>query len=215
MTEAASPPSWLEGAWRREGLALGGGPLVERSDVLWLQVGRFFADLRVPHTEEDPEASRWDVAQAFSGTIDYQAPRLTWRHDLDTAPRPAGHADTAVVEFHDGVLLERGDDYLEQWRREEGPRRAAVIQRDVRGTGTVDARIVQVGDRALAVWADPAPVGAVLERRPGRWSVTATVGIELPADPGPEALLQLAEDPSEPLPDGWRTMTGDPRRVTG
>jgi hypothetical protein len=188
--------------------------LVERSYVLWLQVGRYFADLRVLHTDQDPEASRWDVAQAFSGTINYQAPRLTWRHDLDTAPRPASHADTAMVEFQDGVLLERGDGYLEQWRREAGREPAAVIQRQAPGTGVVSARIVQVGDRALAVWADPAPAGAAMERRSGRWAVTARVGGASLADPEVEALLELAEDPTERLPDGWRPVIGDPSSVT-
>jgi hypothetical protein len=206
MAEPSPPPAFLEGAWRREGLALDGGPLVERSDVLWFQVGWYFADLRVPHTPGDPGASRLDRAQAFSGTIDFDAPRLTWRHDLDTTERPADHADTAEVDVRDGVLLERGEGYLEQWRREEGPGRAMVIQRDGAGPGGVGARIVQVGDRALAVWANPTPAGAALARRPGRWSVIATVGIELPADPGPEAVLQLAEDPSGRLPDGWRTV---------
>ncbi|HWE69276.1 MAG TPA: hypothetical protein VG205_02875 [Acidimicrobiales bacterium] len=207
MAEPSLPPAFLEGVWRREGLALDGGPLVERSDVLWFQVGRFFADLRVPHTPGDPGASRLDQAQAFSGTIDYDAPRLTWRHDLDTTERPPDHADTAVVDVRDGVLLEQGEGYLEQWRQEEGAGPAMVIQRDRPGSGGVEARIVQVGDRALAVWADPTPAGAALARRPGRWSVIATVGIELPADPGPEAVLQLAEDPTGRLPDGWRTVT--------
>jgi hypothetical protein len=217
MAERSLPPAWLEGAWRREGLALDGGPLVERSQVLWLQVGWFFADLRVPHTSGDPEARDLDAAQAFSGVIDYQAPQLTWHHDLDTTERSAGHADTATVELHDGVLRERGDGYLEEWRREEGPVGAAVIQRDAAGTGAVGARIVRVGDRALAVWADPAPAGAAMERRSGGWSVNASVGSEPTAGVtlSLETVLQAAEDPTAPLPDGWRLMTEPGRGVCG
>jgi hypothetical protein len=209
MTEGLLPPAWLEGAWRREGLAIDGGPLVERSDVLWLQVGWFFADLRAPRLAGDPEASDLDVAQAFSGRIDYQSPRVTWFHDLDTTARPAGHADTATVACREGVLLERGDGYLERWRRKVGGMRAMVIQREAAGTGAPSARIVRVEDHALAVWDDPAPAGAAMQRRADGWSVDATVGV----DPTPavtstmEMVLQVAEDPTAGLPDRWRVVT--------
>jgi hypothetical protein len=214
MAEGSSPPDWLEGAWRREGLATDGGPLVERSDVLWLQVGWFFADLRAPRRAGDPEAGHLDVAQAFSGRIDYQSPRVTWFHDLDTTARPAGHADTATVACRDGVLLERGDGYLERWRRTVGGMPAMVIQRETPGTGATSARIVQVGDHALAVWDDPAAAGAAMERRGDRWSVNTTVGVE----PSPavtsmmEMVLREAEGRTRCLPDGWQVVT---ERVEG
>jgi hypothetical protein len=209
MAEGALPPAWLEGVWSREGLATDGGPLVERSDVLWLQVGWFFADLRAPRLEGDPEAGDLDVAQAFSGRIDYQSPRVTWFHDLDTTARPPGHADTATVACRDGVLLERGDGYLERWRRKVGRMPAMVIQRENPGAGAPSARIVRVGDHALAVWDDPAPAGAAIERRADRWSVNTTVGVE----PTPavtsmmEMVLREAEDRTGWLADGWRVVT--------
>jgi hypothetical protein len=190
-------------------LATDGGPLVERSDVLWLQVGWFFADLRAPRLPGDPEAGDLDVAQAFSGRIDYQSPRVTWFHDLDTTARPAGHADTATVACRDGVLLERGDGYLERWRRKVGGMRAMVIQRENPGTGAPSARIVRVGDHAVAVWDDPAPAGAAMECRAGGWSVSTTVGVA----PTPavistlETVLRVAEDRTACLPDGWRVVT--------
>jgi hypothetical protein len=195
-------------------LATDGGPLVERSDVLWLQVGWYFADLRVPRLAGDPEAGHLDVAQAFSGRIDYQSPRVTWFHDLDTTARPAGHADTATIACRDGVLLERGDGYLERWRRKVGAMRAMVIQREAPGTGGPSARIVQVGDHALAVWDDPAPAGAAMGRRDDHWSVNTTVGVApAPAVTSTMArVLRVAEDPSGCLLDGWQVVT---RRVKG
>jgi len=38
----------FEGGWVREWRALADGPRSERCDVLWLQVGRYFADVRTP-----------------------------------------------------------------------------------------------------------------------------------------------------------------------
>src|SRR5271170_4118356 len=107
-------PGWLEGAWRRMGLSVVDQPFVERSDVLWLQVGPYFADLRVPYTPDDPGTTDMDIAQAFSGWVSFEEPWATWHHDLDTLGRPADHADTAVLEGHGEILFERGEGYVER-----------------------------------------------------------------------------------------------------
>jgi hypothetical protein len=229
MPERLLPSDSLGGAWRRAGLAWGGDSLfVERADALWLQVGDFFADLRVPYEPADPEATVLDTAQAFSGQVRYDPPRVTWSHDLDTMARPAGHRDSAVVERHGSMLFERGKGYMERWQRERAPEQVAVMQRDDPGSGYALARIVVVADLALGVWVDPVPGGVALVRRQGEWSIVATVGPTGPSDPGggagPSApggvngppfpiiveVLQAGTgrylDANQTLPAGWRQM---------
>ncbi len=185
MPELVLPSDTLGGAWRRAGLAWGGdSPFVERADALWLQVGDFFADLRVPYEPADPDATVLDTAQAFSGQVRYDPPRVTWNHDLDTVTRPAGHRDSAVVERHGSMLFERGKGYMERWQRERAPEEVAVMQRDDPASGGPLARIVVVADLAVGVWVDPVPGGVALVRRQGEWSIVATVGASGPGDPG-------------------------------
>jgi hypothetical protein len=210
----------LGGAWRRAGLAWGGdSPFVERADALWLQVGDFFADLRVPYEPADPDATVLDAAQAFSGLVRYDPPRVTWSHDLDTMARPTGHRDSAVVERHGSMLFERGKGYVERWQRERAPQQVAVMQRDDPASGCPIGRIVVVADLALGVWIDPVPGGVALVRRQAQWSVVATVGSSgSPGSPGLDSppfpviveALQAGTgrhlDSNPALPAGWRQM---------
>ena len=177
MAEPRTPTTLLDGAWRRAGLSLEGGPFVEHSNVLWLQAGRFFADLRSPYGPVEPARRHLDDAQAFSGHSHYDPPRMTWRHDLDTMPRAAGHQDTAVIEHHGAMLVERGDGYVERWQLEGVTSGAALVaQRHQPGSGAPVARLVVIAHLALAVWREPVPGGAALACRRGSWAETDSVG---------------------------------------
>lgn len=177
MTEALSAPALLDGAWRRAGLSLGDEPFVENSNVLWLQAGPYFADLRVPYAPVEQGRSHLDGAQAFSGQSHYDPPRMTWRHDLDTMPRAVGHQDTAVLEQHGPLLVERGEGYTERWQREAlATDPAGVAQRNDPRSGAPLARVVVVAHFAVVVWAGPLAGGAALARRRGTWSKVEEVG---------------------------------------
>ena len=189
----ARPPWWLQGAWRRHGRrvglpeAAGAGPAPaaepdeaeEISDVLWIQAGVYFADVRVARRDAGV-LSELDRTQAFSGTVTYERPVVTWRHDLDTLGRPAGYEDRAEVEPQgpDG-LCERAPGYLELWRRECDPDAGtAVLEKRNRRTGATAARVIRAGDLFACVWAGPEPGGAALRHEDGGWDVIALVGPE-------------------------------------
>jgi hypothetical protein len=210
MAERVPFPDSLGGAWRRAGLALGDAPFDERTDVLWLQVGTFFADLRVPYEPADPELSVRDDPQAFSGQVRYDPPRLTWTHDLDTMARPSGHKDSAVVERHGSMLFERGEGYIERWQRERPPENGTVLQLHDSSTGCPIARIVIVADLAVGVWIEPVPGGAALVRRRGDWASVAAVGPDDPVSENLSAIVKALRartgNGNGVLPAGWRQM---------
>jgi hypothetical protein len=180
--------SRVQGAWRRHGMAVGDGAFREMSDVLWLQVGPYFADLRRPYDAgEGGRALGGNVlvnalnsARAFSGTVEGAGDRITWHHDLDTMPVTSDHHDAAVVLRFADLLMEAGEGYVERWqsacpRGTEG----RVLERRSRESGVVDARMVQVGADAVAVWFAPASGGARLRcGRDGAWSIEARVGAQ-------------------------------------
>ena len=176
MVESRLPTSCLDGAWRRAGRAVDGGPFVEQSNVLWLQTGTYFADLRVPDGPVEPAMSYLDDAQAFSGHSRYDPPRVTWLHDLDTMARPPGYEDTALVEDHGALLVERGEGYVERWQRQRISDWSIVLQRNDPGSGAPVARTVVVAHLALAVWAGPVAGGVSLVHRRGKWTEVASVG---------------------------------------
>ena len=62
-------PSWLQGAWQREGVSIGAGPMIERCDALWLQVGKAFAFLRRP-LSTTPSGGELDTPVAGYGSAD-------------------------------------------------------------------------------------------------------------------------------------------------
>jgi hypothetical protein len=110
------------GAWRRRSIAIDGGAHEEPADVLWLQAGNAFADLRVP-IEADA------TPDAFAGITTFEAPALTWHHTLDWNGGFADY-DCGVVEWSCEDLIERGEferdgsnhEYEEIWQRiDPGP----------------------------------------------------------------------------------------------
>ena len=171
-TESADVVVRVQGAWRREGLAVGNGAFRELSDVWWLQAGPYFADVRRPRRDRQGDramggnviVNALHSARAFSGTVDAAGDRLVWRHDLDTMLTGHDQHDAATVLRFADLLLQAGDGYVERWRSAPAGPRPRVFERRVVATGALDARMIEVGDAAVAVWATPASGGAGMRR---------------------------------------------------
>lgn len=163
MTSASERPADLpevQGAWRREGRRLDGGAWEEVSDVLWLQVGHAFCDLRTARPGPTPSHAL-DVPQAFAGTVEVAHGDIAFHHDLDSSARDPAHPDVSTVHRIPDVLFERGPGFEERWvlvsRRGD---ETALAELWPPGRHAPLARIVRVGDVALAVWGGQSPGGA-------------------------------------------------------
>jgi hypothetical protein len=152
------------GGWRRDGIAIGDDPLRETQDVIWLQVGDDYADMRLGP----------DSGYAFAGVTTVRGGRVTWTHVVETAGD--NFEDSGELVAIPGGFAERGSfadgrPYLELWRDVTGPVEPARSALAAEGT----VRVVRVGDRAL--WVTPS--GAVRLQRdaePAGWSLAALVG---------------------------------------
>lgn len=212
MTGLAEVPRWLQGAWRREGLARGDGPMVERSDVLWLQTATYFADVRVPNLPVVGELDGLDERQAFSGVGSFVDPRFTWAHDIDTRQQHLLPSDTALLEEEPTFLVERGQDYVERWRREAEPDGVAVLEWHGEASGPTEgpvplARIVVVDRFAVGVWRHPSLAATSLVRASAGWSTTVLLGW-LGQEPELVEVLLDRLDRGYDLAGGWRCVTG-------
>ena len=179
-------PAWLEGAWVRAQRSIGDAPPAECSDVVWLQVGPWFADLRLPRPGRRARHP-FDEAHAFSGRLavrgaDGPSARVAWLHDLDSLAGADGHdgpPDEATVTDRDDVLIESGDGYVEWWERPEdrtGPGEGVVLEH---GYGPDDpswARLVCADGMAVAVWSGVRPGGAWTAGALG-WEPARVVGV--------------------------------------
>ena len=219
VAEVPSVLPWLTGAWVRSARTYGGGPPSECSDVVWVQVGPWFADFRLPR----PGASSthpYDRARAFSGVLDVRHAEGTtatveWHHDLDTDHADDGPGDAApdagTLALGGGLLIETGEGYVEWWSRPAGTLerptgpigRAAPsdewVAEHLDAAGAVDARMVCADGMAAAVWGAG---GAWCDRTSG-WAPTRLTGA-----PCPFELSAVADAAARraPLPDGWRRM---------
>lgn len=190
---------WLQGVWRRELRVVPGLPECEVSRVVWAQVGEWFADVREPHPGGE-HLSYLDEAQAFSGVVRCSEGTVTWRHDLDTRARMPGHEDSAEVELEGEVLIERGPDYEERWRREKQSGPVAVLERRTT-SGILTGRVVTVGDVSVTVWVGRRPGGAALRFADGGWEVETCVGA------GAIPWSAVLATRSGPVPPGWERVT--------
>jgi hypothetical protein len=189
---------WLQGVWRRESRTLASQPLSEVSRVVWVQVGDWFADVRDPQSNGEG-LSYLDEAQAFSGVVRWADGTVKWQHDLDTKLRTPGHEDSAVVERVGELLIERGPDYEERWRRDEQPGPVAVLERRTAG-GSLTARLVSVGDVSVTVWAGRSSGGAAVRFAGDGWEVETCVGAR--AIPWSAVLATR----SGRIPAGWKRV---------
>lgn len=145
--DAPSVPADFVGVWRRRDLHVG-GELRDDADVLWLQAGSWYADLRVPH--DDPGGP----VEAFAGPAAWRPPHFTWFHDLDwcgSFPDDVGHLEAAGDDLIErGTFLIDGDDvpYEERWVRSSPPGPRLVARCD---DATGRACVVRVADQAIGL----------------------------------------------------------------
>jgi len=133
---------------------------------------------------------------------------MTWRHDLDTMPRAAGHQDTAVIEHHGSMLVERGNGYIERWQREGVPSGPALVaQRDHPGSGAPRARLLVIAHLALAVWREPVVGGAALACRRGAWAETDSVGGRADPDLGLLDAVEVLARGNGKMMAGWQQIS--------
>ena len=203
MRHQAERPAELadvQGAWRRDCRRVDGGGWGEVSDVLWLQVGGHFCDLRTPLPRAAPR-HRLDVPQAFGGTVEIARGQITFHHDLDSLRRDPAHPDVSTVHRLDDAMYERGPGFEERWVLMSQPDDDGAVAelRPGGGAGAL-ARVVRVGALAVAVWGGTNPGGARYASRHG-WSPErgpfrhdGSLGLD-------EAVRALAS--ADPLPPGW------------
>ncbi|HEX3793011.1 MAG TPA: hypothetical protein VHV57_00780 [Acidimicrobiales bacterium] len=153
----------LQGAWRRNGRTFSEGPWEEVSDVLWLQVGLHFCDLRTPHPSTQP-SSVLDQAQAFSGVVQVHEGAISFHHDLDSLPRDPAHPDQGTVHRREDVMIERGPGFEERWIVASLPGDEAQVAEYPGESGPL-ARVIRIGTLALAVWGGPTSGGAQFNKR--------------------------------------------------
>jgi hypothetical protein len=158
------PPEDFSGVWVRRGLVVGGIP-VDDADVLWLQAGGWYADLRIPHDD------RGGPVEAFAGPASWYAPHFTWDHLLDwvgTFPLDVGRLEPDGADLVESGTFDRDGTpapYRERWIR-SGPAtpRLAAVHDGPDGR----AALVRVHDHAIALANDRAGGGGFTARRDRR-----------------------------------------------
>jgi hypothetical protein len=198
----------LQGAWRRDGRTLEGGPSTEVADVLWVQVGRYFCDLRtvLPQTDS-PHVL--DQPQAFSGTVRVSGGDISFHHDLDSLSRDPAHPDEGTVHRQANVMFERGPGFEERWVLTSLPGDdVGLAELPPSDGGAPGARLIRIGSVALAVWADPTPGGAQFTQANGWCRERSLHHGDL--HPAVDAAAN-AMGTGGPLPSGWVTI--DPGEV--
>ena len=132
LTRVNAPdlPAWLWGAWRRALVREADGSEDRTTDVVWLQTGCLFADVRIP-ADRPPLPGRRGVedctpdelvaaasARGFAGWTQYRDGICRWTRPLDFRP-PTGVEDAGRMELKDGALWEYGvhTTYAEEYLR--------------------------------------------------------------------------------------------------
>jgi hypothetical protein len=207
VSRAAERPAGLpdvQGAWRRDGRCVDGGPWEEVSDVLWLQVGSHFCDLRTA-LPGAPSAHGLDLPQAFGGRVEVADGVITFHHDLDTMRRNPAHPDVSTVHRIDEAMYERGPGFEERWVLSSGPIDPCAVAERKGADGSVLARIVRIGAVALAVWGGSAPGGARFTDRDGWVAERSSFPLDLAL--GLDRVARAVVDDG-PMPGGWARRTG-------
>jgi hypothetical protein len=175
----------LNGAWRRSLLDRGDGTVDTDSDVLWLQAGSAFVDLRLPTSMPPPRAVRClreadrDLlmalarADGFAGELTGQGDRFCWQHEVDLHPADAGEGpDAGLLSWSGSTLVETGIHavYTEHWHREAGapdPVASLLLRQPETGATAVlvrcGARVGWARARAVSVPAGPDGLVAAIE----------------------------------------------------
>src|SRR5580692_7098602 len=155
----------IQGAWRRDGRSLDGGSWDEVTDVLWLQAGRYFCDLRTP-LPHGTSSHLLDQPQAFSGTVRVSGGYISFHHDLDSLDRDPAHPDQGTVHRIGDAMYERGPGFEELWVEASFPGDVGIVAEWREPQGQIPmARIVRVGPVAIAVWGGPVAGGTQFDQR--------------------------------------------------
>jgi len=200
----------LQGAWRRDGRSLSDHPLVEVADVLWLQVGRYFCDLRTRLAPDEP-THVLDQPQAFSGTVIVSEGRISFHHDLDSLARDPAYPDEGTVHRKENVMYERGPGFEERWVAASLPGDDIAIA-EFRPPGVGDgaplARLLRIGPVVVAVWAGATAGGGQFTKAKG-WLAERLLHGDGSTMSSDEAAHCIGLE--EPLPSGWVSV--DPGEV--
>ncbi|HWE65645.1 MAG TPA: hypothetical protein VG298_03285 [Acidimicrobiales bacterium] len=192
----------LQGAWRRDGRTIADGPAEEVADVLWLQVGRHFCDLRSPRPRSS-SGHLLDQPQAFSGTVSVAGGDISFHHDLDSLPRDPAHPDQGTVHRREDVMFERGPGFEERWIMATLPGDDVGLAELYSLSGDRSellARLIRIGPLVLAVWGGRSAGGAQFNRR-HEWSRERP--LNTCADTWRLDQAALALGTGDPLPEGW------------
>lgn len=160
---ATTTPVPFVGAWRRASMVFD-GVARDDADVLWLQAGEWYADLRIPLVDGG------GAVEAFAGPATWTDPVFTWTHELDwlgTFAEDAGQLERVPATGPvPGTLVERGSaevegrtvDYVEEWVIISPPDPPLLVAGRVDDAAGERACLVRVGAHAL-VMVDARPVG--------------------------------------------------------
>jgi hypothetical protein len=119
------------GAWTRSRLVIDGAECVDRCQTWWLQTADWYADVRTPRHPQLPldggPETTLSRPRASAGTSTWQAPVMSWRHQLDYLGDPI--TDSIPLERKGGLLVEAGCfkwaglaiPFREEWRRISQP----------------------------------------------------------------------------------------------
>jgi hypothetical protein len=198
-------PDRFRGVWQRVSLSVDGGPWTEPAQVIWVQAGSIFGDIRLPF----PGRADAHPAMSFAGTLHWSDPVLSWDHKLDLYAEPGDDGDDggidgtdiAQVSWHGAELVcagvfprgQRDVPYVEVWRRLAGSRgfSLAMIRHDRNGV------VVQVGDHALTIVDDRSRGGeyraCYRSRRDDQWAVSLSIGDRADSLPVPPEPTDLSE----------------------
>jgi hypothetical protein len=204
VSDSAERPADLrdvQGAWRRDGRRLHGGPWEEVSDVLWLQAGRLFCDVRTARPGQVPTEGL-DLPQAFGGAIEVATGEIAFHHDLDSLRRDPAHPDVSTVHRVGESMYERGPGFEERWVLASLPGDPGAVA-ELRAGPEVLARIVRVGALAVAVWGGRSPGGAPFSGQ-HRWECERASSRE-PDELAVEDAVHALGD-GDALPEGWQLV---------
>ncbi len=143
---------------RRGRMKIGSAEPFEDKTVLWLQAGRWFADIRICNRSDGEH-------EGFAGLIDWQNPFLRFHHLVNISGTLSSD-DIGTIEFTDFGCYERGTftheneqiPFEEKWLADLRSNRALVYARaDTTGIGALEVQhdklCIVVTRRAAACYA--------------------------------------------------------------
>ncbi len=179
----------LVGAWTRHRLIVDGARCREPSQVLWLQTGGCYADIRLPASAHPicaggPEAVFARPA-AFAGTAFWHPPIMRWQHQLDSLRDQT--VESNPLHFEGDLLVESGFlrwagltiPFREEWRR------LSAVHDDIAVRSDAHRMEITIGRWRIEI-EDDGPAGVFRASRhdleEGSWRLKGTI-VEPPSRP--------------------------------